>query len=55
MVSDTPFTVVTFMGVINDGFGMDNVVYNNVPEPSTFALVSLGLAATALRARRRLH
>jgi hypothetical protein len=33
--------------------GLDNIVVNTVPEPTTAALLSLGLAAAAWRRKRR--
>ena len=55
--SSTPFTVVTFDGIANDTWFVDNVRYDlqqeAVPEPSTFVLAALGLAGVGLVAWRR--
>lgn len=55
--SDTAFTSITFQGVANDVYGIDNVTYSAtaVSEPSTIAFLLLG--ATGLmfaRKKRRL-
>jgi hypothetical protein len=53
--SDSLFTTVEFIGVQDDGFGMDNVRYgaSSVPEPSVVALFGLGLAGIGFARRRR--
>lgn len=56
--SDTPFTSVSFRGVANDVYGIDDVTFGAalrvpaVPEPGSVALLSLGLAGVAIARRR---
>ena len=49
-------SVVVAPGSFNDWVGVDNITYNaavvGVPEPETYALMALGLAAIALARRR---
>jgi hypothetical protein len=57
-VSDTPFTSVSFRGVANDVYGIDDVTFGAalrvpaVPEPGSVALLSLGLVGVAVARRR---
>ena len=51
--SDTAFTSVTFQGLANDVYGIDNVSY--IPEPATGLMVVGGVGAMlmGIRSRRR--
>ncbi|WP_372798797.1 PEP-CTERM sorting domain-containing protein [Pontiella sp.] len=40
-VSDTPFTTITITSSATDGFSMDNLTYQAIPEPSSMALAGL--------------
>jgi hypothetical protein len=58
-VSNTPFTTIRFIGLANDGFGIDNVRWSNavtpaVPEPETWLMLigGFGMAGTAIRRQR---
>ncbi len=56
LVSDTTFTTLRFVGLANDGFGMDNVLFSAaapVPGPGGSALALGALAMLAAGARRR--
>ncbi len=46
-------SVVVRPGSFNDWVGVDNIVFQPVPEPGTYGLMALGLAGLALVARRR--
>lgn len=56
--SDTPFDSLTFHGVRNDIYGIDDVTFGTalrvpaVPEPGTMAMLGLGLAGVAMARRR---
>ena len=39
--SDTAFTSVTFKGLQNDVYGVDNVTYSAIPEPASLGLLGL--------------
>lgn len=61
VVSDTPFTTVSFISYDVDRFAIDNVVFATaetgaVPEPATWAIMiaGFGLAGATLRRRPRL-
>ena len=57
--SDTAFTTVEFVGLENDGFGIDNVTFapavsGVVPEPTSIAIFgALALVTTSSRRRRK--
>jgi hypothetical protein len=58
VVSDTPFDTVTLMGLSSsEGYGMDNVAYGSgtvsVPEPTTLALMGLGLAGIGFARKKK--
>ena len=56
--SDTPFTSLTFHGVRNDIYGIDDVSLGYasrvpaIPEPGSLAMLSLGLCGVAVARRR---
>lgn len=58
VTSDTPFSSLTFHGVRNDIYGIDDVTFGTalrvpaVPEPGSMLMLSLGLAGV-VAARRR--
>ncbi|MCJ8318038.1 MAG: PEP-CTERM sorting domain-containing protein [Colwellia sp.] len=51
VISTEAFTSVTFQGIINDVYGIDNVTYSGVqvPEPSTLAIFALGMIGLVSR------
>jgi hypothetical protein len=53
--SSVPFSTVVFAPVTLDVYGIDNVSYANVPEPSTFLIATIGICAPALIVRRQLR
>jgi hypothetical protein len=53
ITSTVAFTTVTFVGLQNDVFGIDNVTFATVPEPSTLALAALGALGLLFAARRK--
>lgn len=55
--SDTAFTTVTFHGLVNDAYGVDNVTYTTTDESpvsttGTLALLGLGLAGLGISRRK---
>lgn len=54
-ISDVAFTTVTFAGVQNDGFAIDNVSFagGTVPEPASWAMLIAGFGLVGATARRR--
>ena len=54
-VSDVAFTSVTFTGLANDVYGIDDVTWStaSVPEPGILGLLGAGLVGLALTRRRR--
>jgi hypothetical protein len=46
-------TKVTVLAVVSDQYVMDDVVISAVPEPETYALALMGIAAVAFHVRRR--
>ncbi len=45
--SDVAFTSITFEGLENDVYGIDNVTYSPIPEPTTMLLLGTGLIGLA--------
>jgi len=54
LISTQAFTTLTITTTLTngDGVNIDEVVFNEVPEPATLALLGLGAGAVTLRARR---
>jgi hypothetical protein len=52
IISDQSFTTVEFRGNNNDLFGVDNIHYSAVPEPSSALLLGLGAIGFVIRRRR---
>ncbi len=53
-ISDAAFTTVTFVGLANDVYGIDNITYGGtVPEPGILGLFGLGLFGLGVTRRRR--
>ncbi len=51
---DAPIVSLTFTAAAdNDGFGIDDVSFGQVPEPATLALLGAGLVGIGAAARRR--
>lgn len=53
--SDVAFTSITFQGLANDVYGMDNVTYSaaSVPEPGSLVLLGLGLAGLGFSRKKK--
>ena len=49
--SDIPFTVLEARGIDNDGYGIDNVSYQFIPEPATLVLLAAGAFITGRKKR----
>lgn len=60
LISDTPFSSITFSATGSDGFGIDNVLFSNeplpteeIPLPASLPLMATGLALFGLYAKRK--
>lgn len=53
--SDIAFTTITFKGLNYDVYGMDNITYSSttVPEPTSLALLGLGLAGFGFSRKKK--